>query len=96
MENYENYESHVRQVYTKARNKVKAMICKSKKEFQRNVSVQSNINPKIFWSHVHSKLKTKPDVAPLLQDEMDKTSTKFDEKEKAKILQEQFVSVITI
>ena len=82
---------NVRQAYTKARNKVKAMIRKSK----RNIGIQSKSNPKIFWSHVRSKLTTKTGVAPPLQDEKDETSTKFDDKEKANILQKQFVSVFT-
>ena len=34
-------------------------------------------------------------MAPLLQDEMGKTLTKFDDKEKANILQKQFFSVFT-
>ena len=86
---------NVRQAYTKSRNTVKAMIRKSKREFERNNGIRSKSNPKIFWSHVRSKLKTKTGVAPLLQDEKDETSTKFDEKEKANILQKQFVSVFT-
>ena len=49
----------------------------------------------MFWPHVRSKLKTKTGVAPLSQDEKDETSTKFDDKEKANILQKQFVSVFT-
>ena len=57
---------NVRQAYTKARNKVKAMIRKSKREFERNIGIQSKSNPKIFWSHVRSKLKTKTGVALLL------------------------------
>ena len=86
---------NVPQAYTKARNKVKAMIRKSKRKFERNIGIQSKSNPKIFWSHVRSKLKTKTGVAPLLQDERDETSTKLDDKEKANILQKQFVSVFT-
>ena len=39
---------NVRQAYIKARNKVKAMIHKSKREFERNIGVQSKSNPKIF------------------------------------------------
>ena len=50
---------------------------------------------KKFWSHVRSKLKTKTGVVPVLQDEKDKTSTKFDGKEKTNILQKQFISVFT-
>ena len=78
---------NIRQAYTKARNKVKAMICKSKREFERNIGIHSKSIPKICWPHVRSKLKTKTCVAPLLQDEKDETSTKFDDKEKANILQ---------
>ena len=65
---------NVRQEYTKARNKIKAMISKSKREIERNTGTQLNSNPKIFWSHVRSKLETKTNVAPLLQDEKDETS----------------------
>ena len=71
------------------------MIHKSKGEFERNIGMQSKSNPKIFWSHVHSKLKTKTGVAPLLQDEKDETSTKFDDKEKTNTFKKQFVSVFT-
>ena len=85
----------VRQVHTKARNKVKAMRLKSEREFERNIGIQSKRNPKIFWSHVRSKLKTETGVAPLLQDKEVETLTKFDDKEKANILQKQFVSAFT-
>ena len=71
------------------------MMGKSRREFERNIGIQSKCNPKIFWSHVRSKLKTNTGVAPLLEDEKDETSTKFDDKEKANILQKQFVSVFT-
>ena len=71
---------NVRRAYTKARNKIKAMISKSKREIESNTGTQLNSNPKIFWSHVRSKLETKTNVAPLLQDEKDETSTKFNDK----------------
>ena len=86
---------NVRQAYTKDRNKVKAMIRKSKREFERNIGIQLKSKPKISCSHVRSKLKTKTSVAPLLQDEKNETSSKFDDKEKANILQKQFVSAFT-
>ena len=70
------------------------MIPKSKREFEKNIGLQLKSNPKIFWLHVRSKLKTKTGMAPFLQDEKDETSTKFD-KQKANILQKQFVSVFT-
>ena len=47
----------------------------------------------MFWSHTRSKLKTKTGVAPLLLDVKDKKSLKFDDIEKANILQSQFKSV---
>ena len=50
------------------------MISKSKREIESNTGTQLNSNPKIFWSHVRSKLETKTNVAPLLQDEKDETS----------------------
>ena len=90
-----SHAENVRRAYTKARNKVKAMIRKSKREFESNIGIQSKRNLKMFWPHVRSKLKTKTGVAPLSQDEKDETSTKFDDKEKANILQKQFVSVFT-
>ena len=71
------------------------MIRKSKRDFERNIGIQSNSNPKIFWSYVRSKLKTKTGVVPLLQDEKDETSTKCNDSGKANILQKQFVSVFT-
>ena len=40
-------------------------------------------------------LKIKTSVVPLLRDEKDETSTKFDGKKKANIIQQQFVSVFT-
>ena len=57
---------NVRQAYTKARNKAKTMMRKSKREFERNIGIQSKSNRKIFWSNVRSKLKTKIGVALLL------------------------------
>ena len=71
------------------------MIRKSKIKFERNIAIQSNTTLKMFWSHVRSKLKIKTGVTPLLQDEKDETSTTFHDKEKANILQKQFVSVLT-
>ena len=41
---------NVWQVYNKARNKVKAMIRESKREFERNIDIHSKSDPKIFWS----------------------------------------------
>ena len=40
---------NVWQVYNKARNKVKAMKKKKKREFERNIDIHTKSNPKIFW-----------------------------------------------
>ena len=66
------------------------MIGKSKREFKRNIGIQLKSDPKIFWSLVGSKFKTKTDIVSLLHDDdKDETSTKFDNKEKMNILQKQ-------
>ena len=51
--------------------------------------------PKIFWSHTRRKLETKCGVAPLLENEEDMNSVKFDVETKANILQNQFSKVYT-
>ena len=54
--------------------KLKPIIHKSEREFEGNIGIQSKSNPKMFWSHVRSKRKTKTGVAPLSQNKKDKTS----------------------
>ena len=81
--------------YNKARNKVKTMMRKAKREFERGIANQCKRNPKPFWAHVRSKLKTKTGVAPLRENNQDKDSMRFDDKQKADILQNQFSSVFT-
>ena len=81
--------------YTKARNKVKRMMRQEKRIFERGIGLQCKNNPKVFWSHVRNKLKTKSGVAPLLENVKDKKSVKFDDRDKANILQRQFCNVFT-
>ena len=81
--------------YTKARNKVKSLMRKAKKKYEKDICLQSKKNPKAFWAYVRQKLKTKAGVAPLLENNSDSQSTKFDDKDKANILQKQFASVFT-
>ena len=82
--------------YSKANNKVKRLMRKAKRNFEKDIASKSNTNPKFFWSYVRSKLKTKTGVAPLLANPKDKNSTVFTDEEKANTLQEQFCSVFTI
>ena len=84
-----------RMSYTNARNKVKTMIRQAKRKFEKNIAGMSKQNPKAFWSHIRSKLKTRTGVAPLLENIKDKNSTKFHDEDKANILQNQFSSVFT-
>ena len=81
--------------YTRARNKVKSLLRKAKRRFERGIALQAKTNPKAFWAHTRRSLKTKAGVAPLLADPKDKESTKFSDSEKASILLKQFTSVFT-
>ena len=81
--------------YTKARNKAKALLRKSKRLFEKGIALQSKSNPKAFWKHTSRKLKTKRGVAPLLADVKDKDSLRYNDEEKANILQKQFSCVFT-
>ena len=81
--------------YNRARNKVKQFVRRDKRDFERNIAAQAKKRPKAFWSHARRKLKTKHGIAPLLADVSDKDTLKFDDKEKADILQQQFSSVFT-
>ena len=79
--------------YVKERNRSKTLLRKSKKRFEKEIALRSKNNPKAFWKHVRRKLKTKPGVAPLLENVSDKESIKFSDEDKANILQKQFSSV---
>lgn len=92
---HQTVSERLRLEYTKARNKVKRMIRKAKRSFEKDIGRKSKNNPKIFWSHVRSKLKTKTGIAPLLENNLNNASLKFSDDEKANILQKQFVSVFT-
>lgn len=85
-------DAKLRKAFKKARNKLKASMRKLKRQSERNIASQAKTNPKLFWSHVRSKLKTKSGVAPL---ENENNELKFKEKEKADILQKQYLSVFT-
>ena len=84
-----------RDVYTKARNKSKTLLTKSKRLFEMGIAQRSKSNPNAFWSHCRRKLKTRCSVVPLLANIKDKDSLRFSDEEKANILQKQFSSVFT-
>ena len=68
---------------------------KAKRNYEKSIGTEATHNPKQFWSHVRSKLKTKTGVAPLLENPKDKSSTKTKDKDIANILQNRFLSVFT-
>lgn len=84
-----------RKQYNRARAKVKNLLRKAKRRFEREIALQAKTNPKAFWGHTRRYLKTKNGVAPLLADPKDKNSMKFTDAEKANILLNQFSSVFT-
>ena len=89
-------DSHSARVdYNKARNKVKRMMRQAKRQHENGIGFQAKSNSKAFWSHVRKRLKTKSGVAPLLENNKDLESTRFDDKEKANIVQKQFSSIFT-
>ena len=87
--------STTREAYCKARKKVKRLMRQSKKSFEKAIATESKKNPKPFWKYVRSKLRTKSGISPLLRDKKNPNSLKFDDTEKAEILQDQFCSVFT-
>ena len=87
--------SEASQAYNKARKKVKRLMRQVKRNLEKTIALSCKEKPKMFWSHVRGKLKTKAGVAPLLQNPEDKDSTKFEDTAKANILQAQFTRVFT-
>ena len=84
-----------RRQYNRDRNKVKTLLRKARRRFERDIAMKAKTEPKAFWGHTRRKLKTKTGVAPLLSDPKDSSSMKFDETEKANLLLNQFSSVFT-
>ena len=68
---------------------------KATRKMEIDIARSSKVNPKSFWAHIRRRMKTKSGIAPLLEDNKDKTSLKFGDDEKAEILQHQFTSVFT-
>ena len=81
--------------YVKARNDVKRLLRRAKRKYERGIALTAKTNPKFFWSHTRRTLKTKSVIAPLLKNEKDDTSMKFDDESKAEILSDQYSSVFT-
>lgn len=79
--------------YVRARNKVKTMMRRTKRSFERDISTCAKTNPKKFWSYIRRKLKTRAGIAPLLEDPEDPDALQYSDIDKANILQQQFCNV---
>ena len=58
-------EESERKLYKTSRNKVKRLMNQAKRDHEKYICSQANQNPKIFWKHVRSCLKTKVGISPL-------------------------------
>ena len=81
--------------YTKARNEANSLLRRAKRSFERSIANDAKAIPKRFWYHARRKLKTKSGIPPLLENVLDQESLRYDDKEKADILQKQFLSVFS-
>ena len=88
-------EDCTRKEYVEVRNMVNNQMARAKQQYELNISAESKRNPKRFWRHVRSYLKTRIGVSPLLSSPEDETSIRHEDKDKANILQDQFCSVFT-
>ncbi|KAK3880183.1 hypothetical protein Pcinc_015314 [Petrolisthes cinctipes] len=91
---YDNSETF-RLKYVKLRNRCQQQCRKAKRKYEKGIAEQVKSQPKAFWKFANQKLKTKSCVAPLLANPENPHSLCHDEKDKAEILQKQFVSVHT-
>ncbi len=91
-----NHDPMLRQEYNKLRNKVKAAVKKLRKKYEKDLSKQAKRNPKVIWSYIKSKLKTRDGIGELHTDPEDTKSPKTSsDEEKANILANFFTSVFT-
>ena len=90
---YSEHDSRIE--YNKVRNAVKRRMRQAKRLYECGISTNAKTNPKAVWAYVRQKMNTKTGVAPLLSDRKDVNSTKFDDKDKADIVQGEFASVFT-
>lgn len=81
--------------YVTSRNRVNRKITQARRSYEKGICDKSKSKPKIFWSHVRSKLKSASGVSSLLETPNDISSLKQEDHEKADILQKQFCSVFT-
>jgi ribonucleases P/MRP protein subunit RPP40 len=78
--------------YNKVRNKVTSEIRRTKKNFEQKLAEEIRDNPKLFYSYVRSKSKTKVKVGPLKNSD---GSIVGDSRGMSKVLNDYFATVFT-
>jgi len=81
--------------YTRARNQVKGLVRKAKREMEKDIARNAKTNPKKFWQYANSKRKVMSGIADLKYKEGEETKVADDDKSKANILADFFSSVFT-
>ena len=69
--------------YVTARNRVNKNVKKTKRDVEKGICRSAKRNPKRFWKHIRSSMKTKSGISPLLQDPNDPSSIRFTDEDKA-------------
>ena len=78
--------------FKRARNKLRKLTRQLKQRHEKDIARKSKKAPKLFWSYINSKLKTKPRTEDLQRPDGTLAET---DREKADILSEFFTSVFT-
>ena len=78
--------------YCSCRNQLRALTRKLRVEFERQISTELNSNTKVFWKYANSRMKTKPGIEDLKDEDGHLCS---DDIGKARILNNFFSSVFT-
>ena len=61
--------------YCRARNKLRKLIRKDKRDFEANLAENVKTNPKQFWRYARSKMKTRATISELVTETRDGTKT---------------------
>ena len=69
----EESPEHVRCAYAKATSKVKSVLRKEKRKFEKGIAAEAKTKPKFFWAHARRKLNTKVGVSLFLAIRLIKT-----------------------
>ena len=84
-----------RKEFTRARNHVRTVVRKKKRNHERDIAKDAKTCPKKFWAYCSSKTRTRSGVSPLLRDPADSSSTVHSDAEKSEVLQDQYCGVFT-